>query len=300
MLLAMAGFTINDAFIKGIDGELPVTQIIAVRGSVLLVLIASFLFVSARRSRRKSAVVRFSDMRRAFSHPLVLARALCEFAATIAFMMALTRLPFAVISSSLQSMPLLVTAGAALFLGEQVGWRRWMAILIGLVGVLIILRPGAAGGFPVAGLVPAILCVLLSAARDLFTRRLPSDVPSLGVTVVAAFVITSGGIAGVLVTGAWVSMTLVQFALMASAAVFLFAGMQGIVLSMRTGDVSAVVPFRYTSLLWAMLLGLVWFGEVPDTWTLIGSAVVVGTGLYTFARERRLQAVASALSPPIN
>ena len=289
MLLAMAGFTINDAFIKGIDGELPVNQVIATRGVLLLTLMALYLFVSARRSSVSDDAVGLTDLRVAITNPFVLARAACEFAATVAFMIALNRLPLAVISSSLQSMPLVVTAGAALFMSEHVGWRRWIAILVGLAGVLVILRPGVEGGFALSGLLPAVLCVVLSAGRDLFTRCVPAKVSSLGVTAVSAFVITCGGLVGVLFSGTWVPVSWMHLLLMASAAVFLFVGMQGIVLAMRTGEVAAIVPFRYTSLLWAILLGWLWFDEIPDRWTVVGSAVVVGMGLYTFARERRLQ-----------
>jgi len=285
MLLAMAGFTINDALIKALDGALPVTQVIAVRGAMLMALVIAW---SALRSNATAGTPPlFEATRRAARQPLVLARSGCEMLATIAFLIALTQLPFAVISAMLQSMPLLVTAGAALFLSEPVGWRRWLAIGVGLIGVLIILRPGGAG-FADTALVFAVACVVLSAGRDLCTRRIPKAVPSVGVTMVSVAVMTLCTLLWCTVRGGWIGMSGTQLGLMAAAAVFLFAGMQGIVLAMRSGDVAAIMPFRYTGLVWAVLIGWLVFAEVPDAWTWVGGCVVVGTGLYTFARERRV------------
>lgn len=282
MLLGMAGFTINDAFVKALDGALPVMQVISVRGVLLLTLMAVWLVCV---SRYRAPMITLRELQQVAVHPLVLARAACELLATVFFIMALMRLPFAVIAAVLQAMPLLVTAGAAIFLSEAVGLRRWTAIAIGLCGVLIILRPGAEEGFSSAALVPAVACVVLSAGRDLFTRCLPTNIPSMGVTVLSATVITLGGILGALISNTWVPLTVHHLAMLGAASVFLFLGMQGIVLAMRTGEVSAIVPFRYSGLLWAVVLGLVFFAEVPDRWTVIGAAIVVGMGIYTFARE---------------
>jgi drug/metabolite transporter (DMT)-like permease len=285
MALAMAGFTINDAFIKSLDDALPVMQTMSVRGAFLLALMA--LWLKWPRGA-KAPSLSLQDLTHVATHSLVLMRAACELLATVFFLLALTRLPFAVIVAVLQAMPLLVTAGAALFLGESVGWRRWMAIAVGLIGVLIILRPGAEQGFPGAALIFMLACVLLSAARDLCTRRLPKSIPSIGVTLISASVITCGGVVGMLFSDTWVPLSLHHLIVLASASVFLFVGMQGIVLAMRTGQVASIVPFRYTSLLWAVSLGWLVFDEVPDRWTLTGAAIVVGMGIYTFARERQL------------
>jgi len=296
MLLAMAGFTFNDAMIKGLDGALPATQVIAVRGVMLIGLIMGWFAVRARSVA--GAVPVLQATRRAVREPLVLARSGCETLATVAFLIALTQLPFAVISAMLQSMPLLVTAGAALFLSERVGWRRWLAILAGLVGVLIILRPGGAA-FADSALLLAVACVLLSAGRDLCTRRIPVDVPSVGVTMVSVVLMTACSLVWCTATGAWSAMSAAQLGLMAGAALFLFAGMQGIVLAMRSGEVSAVMPYRYTGLVWAVVIGWLLFAEVPDVWTLVGAGVVVGTGLYAFARERRLARQGVAQATPL-
>jgi len=285
MLLAMAGFTFNDALAKGIGDSLSVAQLIAVRGTMLVVLMG--VFFTWRQHRGSVAVPLFEATRRAMRQPLVLARSLCELLATAAFLTALTQLPFAVLASLLQAMPLLVTAGAALFLGEAVGWRRWLAIMVGLCGVLVILRPGASG-FADDGLAFGIGCVVLSAGRDLCTRRIPVDVPSLGVTMVSVLLMTLCALVWCTFGGEWRAMSIAQLALLAGAALCLFAGMQGIVLAMRSGDVAAIMPYRYTGLVWAVLLGWLFYAEVPDLWTLVGGGIVVGTGLYTFARERRV------------
>ncbi len=285
MVLAMAGFTINDAFVKSLGDMLPVTQTMSVRGVFLLVLMSLWLGLP-QTNKARSLPLR--DLAKIARNPTVLLRAACELLATLFFLLALTRLPFAVIIAVLQAMPLLVTAGAAMFLKEHVGWRRWVAISAGLAGVLIILRPGAEQGFEAAALVFAVGCVVFSAGRDLFTRRVPTSIPSLGVTVVSATVITIGGFAGLILTESWVPLSAHGLLVLASASVFLFVGMQGIVMAMRTGQVAFIVPFRYTGLIWAVAIGWVVFAETPDRLTLLGATIVVGTGIYTFARERHL------------
>ena len=296
MMLGMAGFTINDALVKSLGGALPASQVIAVRGSLLCLAFALLLGRMRRRQRRAAAAGEPDDEpplhARDAVRPLVLLRGTFEMVATFLFLAALVRMPFASIAALLSAMPLAVTAGAALLLGERVGPRRWTAILVGLAGVLLIVRPGT-DGFDAASLL-MIGCVLLSAGRDLVTRRVPAEVPSLLVTAVSAAIIATGGTVLATLAGAWVPMAPGELARLVGAAFFVFFGMHGVVTAMRLGEVGAVAPFRYTGLVWAMLIGWLAFAEVPDGWTLAGAAVIVATGLFTLARERALRRAAAA------
>lgn len=272
MVLAMAGFIFNDALVKSLNGELPTTQIMAVRGLSLSVLIAVLVWQQRLLPRVKEALI-----------PLVGFRAAMDLAAMFFFLSALTSLPFANISAILQALPLAVTAGAILVFAEPVGWRRWLGIAIGFMGVLIVIRPGLEG-FEFASVL-VVISVFFAAARDLASRALPAALPSLLVSAATAVLVTVFGFAMWLIQGNWIALEFRHLKVLLPASVFLFFGYQFIVLAMRTGDVSYVVPYRYTSLLWSIFLGYVFFTEVPDTLTLVGSAVVVSMGLYTLYRE---------------
>ena len=272
MMLSMLGFTVNDLFIKSLGGNLPVSQIMAIRGSMLLVLILAIAWQQNVLSRIRELLI-----------PLVLLRSLAEAGATLLFLTALAHLPFATISAILQSLPLAVAMGAAIFLGEHVGWRRWIAIGIGFLGVMIIIRPGSSGFDSYTLMV--VVSVLFAASRDVITRRLPKALPSLLVSGATTVTIAILGIVSTQVQGNWQAVSGVQFATMGTAAFFLFFGYQFIVLAMRTGEVAYVVPYRYTSLLWAVIFGYFVFSEVPDFYTVLGSSIVISTGLFALYRE---------------
>jgi len=275
MVLSMAGFTINDTLIKSIDNALPVSEVMAIRGLILTVLIFVLLVYNGFLSRIKEVLT-----------PLIGLRASMELFATLAFLTALPLLPFASLSAILQALPLVVTLGAALVFGEKVGWRRWLAIAIGFIGVLIIIRPGSSV-FQIAS-VFMVISVLFAAARDLATRALPETTPSLLVSGATATLVTLFGGALTTVQGNWQPVTTEQGITLAFAAGFLFFGYQFVIMAMRIGEVAYVVPFRYTSLLWAIGLGYLIFDEIPDVYTLLGSAVVVSMGLFTLYREVKL------------
>jgi drug/metabolite transporter (DMT)-like permease len=172
-----------------------------------------------------------------------------------------------------------------LFLKEPVGWRRLSAILIGLVGVLIIIRPGLEG-FNIYSL--AILTVvILAAGRDIVTRLLDRDISPFYVSLLAAIAVTVLGAALIVPFGGWRPMNLHIFGTLMLAAGFLFVGYHFIVLAMRDGDIATVAPFRYAALLWAVILGYLVFDDLPDLWTVIGSIIVVGSGLYAIFREHQ-------------
>jgi drug/metabolite transporter (DMT)-like permease len=272
MVLSMAGFAINDALIKTLDGALPTGQIMGIRGLFLSVLILLLIWQRGLFPRIREALT-----------AIVFLRASMELLATLFFLSALMQLPFANISAILQSLPLAVTLGAALVFKEAVGWRRWLAIAVGFIGVLIIIRPGSTGFDPASILVA--ISVLFAAARDLSTRALPKALPSLLVTAATAVLVSLFGFCLVLVQGSWVPPETEQMKTLGFASAFLFVGYQFIILAMRTGEVAYVVPYRYTSLLFSIILGYIFFAEVPDKYTILGSAIVISMGLFTLYRE---------------
>jgi drug/metabolite transporter (DMT)-like permease len=275
MALAMFGFTANDAIVKGFANDLNLGQIMLVRGVFATALIAALAWQRGALARPAFA---FNSM--------VALRAACEVGSTLFFLAALAHMPIANISAVLQSLPLAVTMGAALFFGEPVRWRRWLAIIVGFAGVVVIVRPGLEG-FNVYS-VSALGCVAFAAARDLMTRQIPEAVPSLLVSTVTAGLVTLCGALLVVPLGGWAPVGAYEIASMAAAAALLLIGYQFIILAMRSGEIAFVAPYRYTALLWAILFGMLLFGEWPDSAMLAGAALVVGSGLYSLYRERKV------------
>jgi drug/metabolite transporter (DMT)-like permease len=193
-------------------------------------------------------------------------------------------MPIANATAILQSVPLAVTLAAALVYSEPVGWGRYLAIGIGFAGVLIIVRPGTEGFNAYA--LWALGAIGFIVVRDLATRRLTPDAPGPWVALVTSLVLTgAAGLAGTIED--WQPVAAPQALALVIAAVSLVLAYVCGVAAMRTGEIGFVQPFRYSLLVWAMLYGIVMFGEWPDGWMLVGSAVVVATGLFTLWRERQ-------------
>lgn len=285
MAIAMVGFTCNDALVKSVTGDMNVGQIMFVRGLMTTILVVAI-------ARWMGALGSW----RVVLQPAVALRMTAEILASLAFISALGAMPLANTSAILQALPLAVTLGAALFLGETVGWRRWLAIIAGFAGVLIVIRPGPEG-FSMAA-VYVIASVVGAAARDLSTRQIASDVPSLFISVITAVTTTTVGAALIVPMGGWQPMSGEVFGRLAAASVLLLVGYQAIVIAMRIGEISFIAPFRYTSLLWAIAIGFVFFGERPDLWMTVGVVIIVASGLYTFYRENRRQVSVAQESKP--
>jgi drug/metabolite transporter (DMT)-like permease len=201
----------------------------------------------------------------------------------------LALLPLTLTAALLQASPLVVTIAAALFLGERVRWRRWTAVLVGLMGILIILRPGMEG-FRWAALL-TIACVLLITLRDIATRVVPADIGTMQLTTWAYLTIVVAGVVLMALQGH--SPVLPSEDLWGYLAGALLTGVVGywaVTAAMRVGEASVVAPFRYSRLVFSVGLAMIFLGERPDQWTVIGSALVIGSGLYTLAREARLRA----------
>lgn len=278
MTLAMLAFALTDMLIIFTTDELPVAQILVLFGVGGAILFAAWARVQGHRWWTEALLMR-----------PVMVRNGAEALATVTFITALSLIPLSTLSAVIQANPLLVTLGAALFLGEQVGWRRWTAIFVGLVGVLIILRPGTESfDWNILWAVAAAIGLSL---RDLATRPVPKTVPT---TILASYSFTAVALAGIVMiplSGGFVvpSATNVGFViagiLMGMVAVF------AITAAMRVGDISVVTPFRYTRLVFAFVIALIVFDEQLDALTVLGVAIVVATGLYSLWRETRARQV---------
>lgn len=274
MNIAMAGFTLNDAAMKAVMQHLPLWQAIGMRG---LVTLGPLLLIGHLTGGLRLRLPRGD-------RGVVAIRSAAEVGGTLLFLAALIHMPIANLSAILQVLPLAVTLAAALFFGEKVGWRRMAAILVGFVGVLIIIRPGP-DGFDIWALMglASVACVVV---RDLITRRLSAAVPSATVAVLTSVSVTGTALLLSPLTG-WVMPTAGDAALILAAATFLVIGYMYVIMTMRVGDIGFVAPFRYTALLWAIVLGWLAFGTMPDPLTLAGAGLVVGSGIFTLWRERR-------------
>ncbi len=272
MMASMAGFVCNDTLMKLASEHMPMFQAIFVRGIMATLMIACLGgFYGALRFRPQGS-----------DRWLLAIRVASEVCATFLFLTALFNMPIANATAILQVTPLAVTLGASLILREQVGWRRYTAITVGFLGVLLIIRPGSEG-FTVYSLL-ALASVFCMVTRDLATRRLSAKVPSIFVAVATAASITlSAAIACAFED--WQPMAFGDVFHLGSAAIFLIIGYLFGVMTIRIGDIAFISPFRYSVLIWSILLGYFVFGDVPDIWMLIGSTIVVATGLYTFHRE---------------
>jgi S-adenosylmethionine uptake transporter len=275
MMLSMAAFTFNDTLVKSLGTDVPLFQMLFLRGAL-----ASVLIWGLAKSLGK---LRWSLSRQDWA--LVIVRTVAEIGAAYFFITALYHMPLANVTAILQILPLTVTLGGALFFGESVGWRRASAIAAGFVGMLLIVRPGPDGFDQYA--IYAMVAVAFVTLRDLSTRKMSPNVPSLTVTLVASLgVMVFAGMASL--GGDWVALDGRQWMLLSGAALFILGGYLFSVLVMRVGEVSFSAPFRYSGLLWALILGFVVFGDWPDPITLTGAAIVVGAGVFTLLRGRKL------------
>ncbi|WP_412555874.1 DMT family transporter [Shimia sp. MIT1388] len=275
MMLSMAAFTFNDTLVKSLGTDVPLFQMLFLRGAL-----ASVLIWGLAKSLGK---LRWSLSRQDWA--LVIVRTVAEIGAAYFFITALYHMPLANVTAILQILPLTVTLGGALFFWEAVGWRRASAIAAGFVGMLLIVRPGPDGFDQYA--IYAMVAVAFVTLRDLSTRKMSPNVPSLTVTLVASLgVMLFAGVASL--GGDWVTLDGRQWVLLSGAALFILGGYLFSVLVMRVGEVSFIAPFRYSGLLWALILGFVVFGDWPDPITLTGAAIVVGAGVFTLLRGRKL------------
>ncbi|NOT72728.1 MAG: DMT family transporter [Hyphomicrobium sp.] len=277
MLAAMAAFVANDTCVKLIGDTLPLGQLITLRNLAATLYILGFAALFGGMTLPVRPQTRLLCWRMA-----------AEFFSTIFFLSGLIALPIAEATAIGQFTPLAITAAAAIFLKEHIGWRRWLASACGLMGVLLVIKPGTAAFSPAALLILAAVAFIV--LRDLTTRAISADVPTLTLTAMSASVsILSGLVLWPFET--WIMPSATQFVLLALAAAFLTIAYALMVIAMRNGDVATVSPFRYAVIVFAILSGWMIWHELPDPTQVSGIAVLTAAGLYTFHRER----LASAL-----
>jgi len=280
MVLSMATFATADSLIKINSAFLPGSQILTFMGigGTLVFAIACVTKGIPLISKR-------------ILHPAVIARGISEIIATCGFLMALTLLEFSVASSILQVAPLMVTLGAAVLLRETVSWRRWSAVIVGFIGVLIILNPtGSDGNLLEAnpmGALLALIGVSGLAGRDLATRFIPKDVPNMQAATWGFAVVIVAGCFLSLFGEPWVSPSLSTIGLVIALISFACVGYFAVTAAMRIGDVSAVAPFRYSRIVFAFILSIAIFGETLTPRILIGASIIVAAGLYVWLRETK-------------
>lgn len=274
MTLAMLGFAVEDMFLKSATRTLPVGEVLVVFGTGGMIL---FAILTRRRGERV--------LHPAILTPTILIRAGFEVTGRLFHTLAITFTTLSATSAILQSTPLIVVAGAAVLFGERVGWRRWAAIALGFAGALVILRPGLEGFTSLSLL--AVIGTLGFAGRDLATRAAPPVLSNLQLGVYGFFaMVPTGAILLAFTGGAALPGWRVTGFLLAAILIGVWSYWM-LTRAMRTGEVSVVTPFRYTRLVFALVLGTAVFAERPDAATLIGSAIIVASGLYTLARSRR-------------
>ena len=273
MIFSTLAFVLNDGLMKIILIELSVYQAIFLRGmitipimSIMALRTGGIFFKSSRRDKK-----------------IILARVAAEVLATFCFLTALRHMPLGNVIAILQALPLFVTIAAVLFLNDTLGWRRWIAVTAGFCGVLVIVRPGLEG-FSIYSLwaLGAVICVTV---REIATRQLSEDIPSLPVALMTAIAICGFGAIN-LTRQNWVALEATHLGYLTVAGIAIVGGYLFSVMAVRIGDISFVSQFRYTGMIWAVALGFLLFGDRPDLATILGAIIIIIAGLYSLHRER--------------
>lgn len=272
MLASAAGFVVNDATIKVVTTELPDGQIIFLRGLVATALMG--LVTSILGGWRSPRVL---------LQPAMVIRLLAAALATLLIVASLRHLPLSTTNAIIQVSPLIVTAGAAVLLGAHVGWRRWSLSLLGLFGVMLIVKPGTASFVPAAWL--ALVCLLVTSTRDLLTRFIDHSVPSILVTFATSAAVMLCGLA-LMPFETWVVPSPGALKLLLFASGCLFVAYHFGIVAMRTGEIPVVAPFRYAAIVLALAFGYGIWGHVPDAISLVGIALICTAGLILLYTER--------------
>jgi len=286
MLLSCLFFIINDTVIKVTAEDLPLGQVLFLRSVLATAVVLVIVWKMGLLPRVLPQTSRF-----------VLTRSVVEGVTTLAYIGGLVHLPIANASAIAQATPLALTAAGAIILGEAVGWRRWLSVAVGFCGILIIVRPGPDGFNAWALLI--LLSVMLVTIREISTRFIAPNTDTAVVSLVTQVMVTIA--CGLLAaTEVWQPMELWQIGLIVLASIGCLLGVHFSIDAMRHGDISLVAQFRYSFIPFAIVLGWLVWGDVPDLLTFVGIAVVAGSGIYVFYRERvRHQLLASRAEPGI-
>lgn len=275
MVLGSFFFMIADMFLKFATQSLPLGLVTLFMGLGMAVV---FLIMMLRRGD--------AIFDRRYLHGAMAMRCAGESIGVIGIIIALTYAPFSTVTALMQSLPLVLTAMGVIFLGEKVGLHRLLALFAGLVGVLIIIRPGLAGFDAFATF--TLVGVAGMALRDFGTRIMPASISTAALSFYGALMIVLTGVGMMLISQDWTVPNLREAGLLSGLIAAAIIATLAIATSMRLGDVSTIAPFRYVRIVFGVGAGILVFGESLDLPTIVGSVIVVGAGLYSWMRERRL------------
>lgn len=289
MVLGVASLSCMDALGKKVAAGYSVFQMLAIRSTLALLVLTVFLAAAGRLGSLRTA-------QRA-GHAV---RSLCGLVAFVSFYAALRHLPLADAVAIAFGSPFLVTALARVFLGERAGLGRWIAIAVGFLGMLVIVRPRGGGGVH-----PAALLILVSAfayaVLMLLTRWMtrPERPPESTWSFVFYMLLGQATVGWMVAAGAWRAPEPWALAQMAGMGAFALLGNYGLAEAFRLAPVAIVAPFEYTGLIWAVLLGALVFGDIPATSFWLGSAIIIGAGLYALRAEQP-EASATPVRPAVS
>ena len=287
LLLGVSGGLGLDLCAKKLLETYPIEQFVFLRSvfGMLVFLLSARWYggFGALRSRRRS---------------WHLLRTLLSVGAMFGFFYGLARMPLVNALTIAFMAPLIVTALSVPFLGEHVGWRRWLAIAVGLLGVLIVLRPFGTGFQPAA--LFAVMGVIFMSARDLATRKITTNISTLQLSVIGFMATIPAGALSLVISGSTPAVPTGQTLLYLIGAISIgVPALYCIISAMRIGDISFVSPFRYSRIIFGLLAGLLVFGETLDFYTVLGAAIIVGSGSYTLLREARLRRSSQTAKPTV-
>jgi drug/metabolite transporter (DMT)-like permease len=271
MIGSTALFSANDAATKVAAKSIPATEVMAIRGGFTILFV--LLIIGWRRE--------FGLVTKVLT-PLVMLRSGSEATVGLLLIIALALMPIADVTAILLIQPFMLTIAGVILFRETVGWRRWGAVAAGFLGMLLVVKP-ATTAFEITSLL-VILAAFLVVVRDVATRMLPSDIPTTPIVLVTALIGVAIGGSGALL-GNWRIPAFEPFAASVVAAFFfVFAIILGVI-AFRVADVSAVAPFRYALVVFAVIYGVFLFGEFPDLWSFVGIALIAAAGVYMLHRE---------------
>ena len=273
MLIAMCFFIVGDAVTKAVGARLPVGEVIFLRSLSATLVLLPFVI----------GIAPLTMLRDSYSLPMLI-RNIGEVAGSLLFVTSLVRIPIANATAIMQTTPLMITATAALFLGEPVGWRRWTATIVGFFGALLIIRP-TSPDFS-WWYHPAILAIGCVTMRDLGTRYIDKAVPTKLIAFLT-FVLTGAGGLLLGLTESWIMPSGIDALRLLGTGVVHAIGASCMVIALRSGgEISTIIPFRYSIVLWSIIIGYVFWGELPHPTSILGILIVVGAGIYTVHREQ--------------
>lgn len=272
MVAATMVFCCGDAMMKLAAAKLPTTETMFVRSLTAATLVLTYAWATGA----------LAHLHRAWTRAIGV-RAASDITGSLLFQAALARMHFSDLMAVLQISPLTLTAGSALFLGEKVGWRRWSAVAVGLLGALLIVKPGTAAFNWWA--IAAVLSVIAAATRDITTRRIDPTLPTPLILGISSVAVTLASLAGALIEH-WTMPSGAHLVMLLLAGVCSMVGQLCVITAVRSAEISVVAPFRYAGIVWALILDLAIWSHFPDLPAMIGICAVSAAGIYTFYRER--------------